>query len=77
MINDKCLDVFALFAHPDDFELQVGGTFLKMKSLGYTTGAIDMTRGEMGTRGTPETRAEEAREGAKILKLDLRENLEL
>ena len=48
-----------------------------MKSLGYTTGALDVTQGEMGTRGTVEGRAEEAREAARILKLDVRENLEL
>ncbi len=71
------IDVLGVFAHPDDLELTVGGTFLKMKSLGYRTGCLDITRGEMGTRGTPEGRAEEAIEAAKILKLDVRENLEL
>jgi bacillithiol biosynthesis deacetylase BshB1 len=71
------VDVLAIFAHPDDVELTVGGTLLKMKSLGYRTGALDVTRGEMGTRGTPEGRAEESDEAAKILKLDIRENLEL
>lgn len=71
------LDVLAIFAHPDDMELTVGGTLLKMKSLGYKTGALDITQGEMGTRGTVEGRAEEAREAARILKLDTRENLEL
>ena len=74
MIN---VDVLAIFAHPDDMELTVGGTLLKMKSLGYRTGALDVTQGEMGTRGTPEGRAEEALEAARILKLDVRENLEL
>ncbi len=71
------LDILAVFAHPDDMELTVGGTLLKMKSLSYRTGALDITRGEMGTRGTVEGRAEEAREAARILKLDVRENLEL
>ncbi len=66
-----------IFAHPDDVELTVGGTMLRMKHLGYRTGIVDVTRGEMGTRGTPEGRAAEAAEAAKILKLDLRENLEL
>ena len=70
------LDVLAVFSHPDDAELSVSGTLLKLKSLGYTTGVLDMTRGEMGTRGTVELRAEEAREAARILKLDLRLNLE-
>lgn len=71
------IDILAIFAHPDDVELTVGGTLLKMKSLGYKTGALDMTKGDMGTRGTVECRAEEAKNAAKILKLDVRENLEL
>ena len=71
------VDILAIFAHPDDLELTVGGTLLKMKSLGYRTGGLDITRGEMGTRGTPEGRAEEAAEAARILKLDVRENLGL
>lgn len=71
------IDILAIFAHPDDVELTVGGTLLKMKSLGYRTGALDVTKGEMGTRGTPEVRAKEAKEAGRILKLDLRENLNL
>src|ERR687890_1816148 len=71
------LDVLAVFSHPDDAELSVAGTLLKLKQLGYRTGVCDMTRGEMGTRGTPEGRAEEAREAARILKLDARVNLGL
>jgi len=71
------VDILAVFAHPDDAELTVGGTLLKMKHLGYRTGALDVTAGEMGTRGTVEGRAVEAAEAAKILKLDLRENLGL
>ena len=70
------LDVLAVFSHPDDAELSVAGTLLKLKSLGYRTGVCDMTRGEMGTRGTPEIRAREATEAAQIMKLDLRLNLE-
>lgn len=73
----KTVDILAIFAHPDDVELTVGGTLLKMKSFGYKTGALDVTRGEMGTRGTVELRAQEARDAAEILRLDLRENLEL
>ena len=69
------LDVLAVFSHPDDAELSVSGTLLKLKSQGYRTGVLDMTRGEMGTRGTPETRAQEAAEAARILKLDVRLNL--
>ncbi|MFT3743563.1 MAG: bacillithiol biosynthesis deacetylase BshB1 [Pyrinomonadaceae bacterium] len=71
------VDVLAIFAHPDDVELTVGGTLLKLKALGYRTGALDVTRGEMGTRGTPEGRAVEAENAAKILRLDIRENLGL
>ena len=74
--TDIELDALAVFSHPDDAELTVAGTLLKLKSLGYRTGVLDMTRGEMGTRGTPEGRAEEAREAARILKLDVRLNLE-
>jgi bacillithiol biosynthesis deacetylase BshB1 len=71
------IDVLAIFAHPDDVELSVGGTLLKMKHLGYKTAALDVTQGEMGTRGTVVGRAAEAAEAAQILKLDVRENLEL
>ncbi len=70
------LDALAVFSHPDDAELSVSATLLKLKSLGYRTGVLDMTRGEMGTRGTPEIRAAEALEAARIMKLDLRLNLE-
>jgi bacillithiol biosynthesis deacetylase BshB1 len=71
------VDILAIFAHPDDVELAVGGTLVKMKHLGYRTGALDVTQGEMGTRGTLDGRAAEADEAAKILKLNLRENLGL
>jgi bacillithiol biosynthesis deacetylase BshB1 len=70
------LDVLAVFSHPDDAELSVSGTLLKLKSLGYRTGVCDMTRGEMGTRGTPEIRAQEALEAARVMKLDVRLNLD-
>jgi bacillithiol biosynthesis deacetylase BshB1 len=70
------LDVLAIFSHPDDAELSVAGTLLKLKSLGYRTGVADMTRGEMGTRGTPEMRALEAQEAARLMNLDVRINLE-
>ena len=71
------IDILAVFAHPDDLELSVGGTMLKLKSFGHKTGALEITRGEMGTRGTVEGRAIEAEAAAKILMLDLRENLGL
>ncbi len=61
------LDLLAIAAHPDDVELTCGGTLLKMARLGYKTGILDLTAGEMGTRGTPETRAKEAAKAAKIL----------
>ncbi|HZH29404.1 MAG TPA: bacillithiol biosynthesis deacetylase BshB1 [Pyrinomonadaceae bacterium] len=70
------VDALGVFSHPDDAELTVAGTLLKLKSLGYRTGVLDVTRGEMGTRGTPEGRAEEAREAARIMRLDARLNLE-
>jgi bacillithiol biosynthesis deacetylase BshB1 len=76
MVNTNTeLDVLAIFSHPDDAELSVAGTLLKLKSLGYRTGVCDLTRGEMGTRGTPEIRAKEALDAAGILKLDARLNL--
>src|SRR5678810_384372 len=71
------LDALAIFSHPDDAELSVSGTLLRLKSLGYRTGVLDMTRGEMGTRGTAELRAEEAVKAAQLMKLDLRLNLGL
>jgi N-acetylglucosamine malate deacetylase 1 len=77
MINSERLDILACFAHPDDIELTVGGTMLKVKALGYTTGGLDMTLGEMSTRGDLQTRAIETKAAAGILKLDVRENLEL
>src|SRR6185437_565319 len=70
------LDVLAIFSHPDDAELSVAGTLLKLRSLGYRTGVCDLTRGEMGTRGTPAIRAAEALDAAGILKLDVRINLD-
>jgi bacillithiol biosynthesis deacetylase BshB1 len=71
------LDVLAVFSHPDDAELSVSGTLLKLKAMGYRTGVCDVTRGEMGTRGTPEIRAAEAQRAAHILNLDVRLNLGL
>ncbi|HEV2883390.1 MAG TPA: bacillithiol biosynthesis deacetylase BshB1 [Pyrinomonadaceae bacterium] len=70
------LDVLAIFSHPDDAELSVAGTLLRLKSQGYRTGVLDMTRGEMGTRGTQEMRRKEALDAAHIMKLDVRLNLE-
>jgi bacillithiol biosynthesis deacetylase BshB1 len=61
------LDLLAIAAHPDDVELTCGGTLLKMAGRGYKTGILDLTAGEMGSRGTPETRAKEAAKAAKLL----------
>lgn len=71
------VDALAVGAHPDDIELVVGGTLLKLNSLGYKTAVLDMTSGEMGTRGSREIRAQEAAAAAKVLKLTARENLGL
>lgn len=70
------LDVLAIAAHPDDVELSVGGTLLKLAAMGYKTGVLDLTRGEAGTRGTPEIRAAEAHTAGEILGLSVRENLD-
>jgi bacillithiol biosynthesis deacetylase BshB1 len=69
------LDLLAIAAHPDDVELSCGGTLLKMAQRGYKTGILDLTAGEMGTRGTPETRAKEAAKAAKLLSVKWRETL--
>jgi N-acetylglucosamine malate deacetylase 1 len=61
------LDLLAIAAHPDDVELTCGGTLIKMARRGYKTGILDLTAGEMGSRGTPETRAKEAAKAAKLL----------
>jgi N-acetylglucosamine malate deacetylase 1 len=71
------VDVLAIAAHPDDVELTCGGTLAKLKKRGYRFGIIDLTRGEMGTRGTPEIRAGEARRAAEILGAEFRESLDL
>ncbi|TDX82657.1 bacillithiol biosynthesis deacetylase BshB1 [Epilithonimonas xixisoli] len=72
----KC-DILAIGAHPDDVELGCGGTIAKLISEGKKIGIIDLTQGELGTRGTIETRAQEASDAAKILGISARENLKL
>jgi len=69
------LDLLAIAAHPDDVELTCGGTLLKMAQYGYKTGILDLTAGEMGTRGTPEIRAREAAAAAKLLRVSWRDTL--
>jgi bacillithiol biosynthesis deacetylase BshB1 len=69
------LDLLAIAAHPDDVELTCGGTLLKMAQRGYKTGILDLTAGEMGTRGTPVIRAKEAAHAAKLLAVEWRGTL--
>lgn len=69
------LDILAIGAHPDDVELSCSGTIAKEVARGKKVGVLDLTRGELGTRGTAEIRDEEAAEAAKILGLEIRENL--
>src|SRR5215211_9398899 len=71
------VDVLAIAAHPDDVELLCGGTMIKAAAQGHATGILDLTRGEMGTRGTPEIRAEEALRAATVLGASARANAEL
>jgi bacillithiol biosynthesis deacetylase BshB1 len=71
------LDLLAIAPHPDDVELTCGGTMIKMAQAGYRTGILDLTRGETGTRGTPETRLKEAARAGKIMGAIVRRNLGL
>lgn len=71
------LDVLAIGAHPDDVELGCSGTLIKLKKQGKQVGIADLTEGELGTRGTPETREREAAEAARIIGVDARVNLKL
>ncbi len=69
------LDILAIGAHPDDVELSCSGTLAKEIDRGKNAGILDLTRGELGTRGTAETRAAEAEDAARILGVKLRKNL--
>ena len=71
------LDILVIAAHPDDAELGCGGTIVKHTSLGHKVGIVDLTQGELGTRGNVETRKAEAAASAEILRLAVRENLGL
>jgi len=71
------LDVLAIAAHPDDAEISAGGTIARLVEGGYRVGVLDLTRGEMGTRGTREDRQAEAEAASKVLGLRLRRNLGL
>lgn len=69
------LDILAFGAHPDDIELGCGATIAKEVANGKRVGVVDLTRGELGTRGTAETRKKEAADASEILGIDVRENL--
>ena len=71
------VDVLAIAAHPDDVEQTCGGTLIGMAESGYRTAVVDLTAGEMGTRGSPEQRAAEAQKAAEIMLLSRRDNLHL
>ncbi|MBP6531854.1 MAG: bacillithiol biosynthesis deacetylase BshB1 [Bacteroidia bacterium] len=71
------LDILAFGAHPDDVELSASGTLINHTKMGYKCGIVDITNGELGTRGTAETRKSEAEASSKILGLVARENLNL
>ncbi|MCU0286193.1 MAG: bacillithiol biosynthesis deacetylase BshB1 [Acidobacteria bacterium] len=81
-INEKCdnrcdIHILAVGAHPDDCEMSMGGTLLKMKAMGYRTAICDLTRGEAGTYGSIETRKKELEAAAALLNLDDRMTLDL
>ncbi|HXB23096.1 MAG TPA: bacillithiol biosynthesis deacetylase BshB1 [Gemmatimonadaceae bacterium] len=71
------ISVLAVAAHRDDVELTCGGTLLRAAAAGHTTGILDLTEGEMGTRGSAELRAQEAARAAEVLGVSVRENLGL
>jgi bacillithiol biosynthesis deacetylase BshB1 len=69
------LDVLAIAAHPDDVEQTCGGTLIRMAETGYRTGVLDLTAGDMGTRGSPEIRVAESEIAARHMRLEWRGNL--
>jgi len=71
----KKVDILAIGVHPDDVELSISGTLATQKEKGFTFGILDLTQGELGTRGTAEIRLEEAQNAAKILNASFRVNL--
>jgi bacillithiol biosynthesis deacetylase BshB1 len=74
---EKPLDILAIAAHPDDVEQTCGGTLIRMAETGYRTGVLDLTAGDMGTRGTPEIRLKEAHAAGCKLQLSWRGNMRL
>ncbi len=77
MADAPKLDILAIAAHPDDIEITSGGLLIKMHKRGRKTGALDLSRGEMGTFGTPQDRDDEAKAAAEAMGLTYRHNLEL
>jgi len=75
--DSNSIDILAIAAHRDDVEQTCGGTLLRMNSLGLRTGILDLTRGEAGTRGSADERAAEAAEAGRILRVDVREALDI
>ena len=71
----EAVDVLTIAAHPDDIELTCAGTLLKMVDKGYSVGILDLTQGELGTRGTPELRAQEAEAARVVIGAKFRERL--
>jgi len=76
-LSTPSLDVLAVAAHRDDVEQTCGGTLLKMAQRGYRTGILDLTQGEMGTRGTAEDRSREAQAAARLLNVSIRHALDI
>src|SRR5712672_2148199 len=74
---DKPLDILAIAAHPDDVEQTCGGTLIRMAEMGYRTGVLDMTAGDMGSRGTPEIRMRESEVAGRHMLVEWRGNLQL
>lgn len=72
---DRPLDILAIAAHPDDVEQTCGGTLLRMSGMGYRTGILDLTAGDMGTRGSPELRVEESQRAGALLGVAWRGNM--
>src|SRR5580693_3680175 len=74
---ERPLDILAIAAHPDDVEQTCGGTLIRMAELGYRTGVLDLTAGDMGSRGTPEIRIQESDAAAREMLLAWRGNMHL
>lgn len=72
---DRPLDILAIAAHPDDVEQTCGGTLMRMAEMGYRTGVLDLTAGDMGTRGTPESRVEESQQAGHHMQVNWRGNM--